>query len=344
MTKRTEKRRERKEEMEPGSGAGHGAGAAGGRDDRDAREPVGVGARARGGGAAGGVRGRGRGGGGAQGPTPGGADASSLGHDRHGADVRRAGASRWRARGCGARRGRKRAARGRRRGGSGIRWRPASWSRSCLGVSTRGYAGSLEAAPVGVRSRGTSKSAVSRTLRARLTTALRGAGGPAPGGARVAGAVPRRRRDRRPDGDRRRSGSPATARRCPLGLRLGSTENAVVCTELAPGPAGARADDRRARALRDRRRQRAAQGDAGRARHRGGDPALPAPQSPQPAGPGAEGASGVCPAPCCGERTARPVPARRGASSTPSAPGSRPTGTWTPRRACARVWRKRSRC
>ena len=41
-----------------------------------------------------------------------------------------------------------------------------------LGVSTRGYAGSLEAAPGGVASRGTSKSAVSLTLRARVTTAL----------------------------------------------------------------------------------------------------------------------------------------------------------------------------
>jgi hypothetical protein len=41
-----------------------------------------------------------------------------------------------------------------------------------LGVSARGYAGSLEPGPVGVRSRGTSKSAVSRTLRGRLTAAL----------------------------------------------------------------------------------------------------------------------------------------------------------------------------
>ena len=41
-----------------------------------------------------------------------------------------------------------------------------------LGVSTRGYAGSLEAAPGGVASRGTSKSAVSHTLRARVTTML----------------------------------------------------------------------------------------------------------------------------------------------------------------------------
>jgi putative transposase len=41
-----------------------------------------------------------------------------------------------------------------------------------LGVSMRGYAGSLEAAPAGVASRGTSKSAVSRTLRGRVTTAL----------------------------------------------------------------------------------------------------------------------------------------------------------------------------
>ena len=41
-----------------------------------------------------------------------------------------------------------------------------------LGVSTRGYAGSLEAGPAATPSRGTSKSAVSRTLGRRLTTTL----------------------------------------------------------------------------------------------------------------------------------------------------------------------------
>ena len=42
-----------------------------------------------------------------------------------------------------------------------------------LGVSTRGYAGSLEAGPGDVPTRGTSKSAVSRTLRGRMTACWR---------------------------------------------------------------------------------------------------------------------------------------------------------------------------
>jgi transposase-like protein len=42
-----------------------------------------------------------------------------------------------------------------------------------LGVSTRGYAASLESAPAGVRSRGTSKSAASRHLVERMGTKLR---------------------------------------------------------------------------------------------------------------------------------------------------------------------------
>ena len=41
-----------------------------------------------------------------------------------------------------------------------------------LGVSTRGYAASLEAAPAGTRSRATSKSAVSRRLVAATRTQL----------------------------------------------------------------------------------------------------------------------------------------------------------------------------
>jgi hypothetical protein len=41
-----------------------------------------------------------------------------------------------------------------------------------LGVSTRGYAGSLQAGPPDVRSRGASRSAVSRTMRGRITGAL----------------------------------------------------------------------------------------------------------------------------------------------------------------------------
>ena len=100
-----------------------------------------------------------------------------------------------------------------------------------LGVSARGYAGSLEAAPVGVRSRGTSKSAVSRTLRGRMTATLDAhlsqrleareflalfLDGVVIGGQTVIVVL----------------GVTRDGEKIPLGLRLGSTENAVVCTEL----------------------------------------------------------------------------------------------------------------
>jgi len=100
-----------------------------------------------------------------------------------------------------------------------------------LGVSARGYAGSLEPGPVGARSRGTSKSAVSRTLRGRLTAALQAQlsqrlealellalflDGVVVGGQTVIVAL----------------GLTRDGQKVPLGLRLGSTENAVVCTEL----------------------------------------------------------------------------------------------------------------
>jgi putative transposase len=100
-----------------------------------------------------------------------------------------------------------------------------------LGVSTRGYAGSLEAGPPGVASRGTSKSAVSRTLGRRLTTTLAAQleqrldgvevlalflDGVVVAGQTVIVVLGLTR-----EGDKR-----------PLGLRLGSTENAVLCTEL----------------------------------------------------------------------------------------------------------------
>jgi putative transposase len=100
-----------------------------------------------------------------------------------------------------------------------------------LGVSTRGYAGSLEAGPRGVPSRATSKSAVSRTLGRRLTTTLAAQleqrldgievlalfmDGVVIAGQTVIVVLGLTR-----EGDKR-----------PLGLRMGSTENAVVCTEL----------------------------------------------------------------------------------------------------------------
>ena len=100
-----------------------------------------------------------------------------------------------------------------------------------LGVSTRGYAGSLEAGPPGVRSRGTSKSAVSRTLGRRLTTTLAAQLEQRLDGIEVlalfldgvviAGQTVIVVLGLTCEGDKR-----------PLGLRLGSTENAVVCTEL----------------------------------------------------------------------------------------------------------------
>ncbi len=92
------------------------------------------------------------------------------------------------------------------------------------GVSARGYAGSLDPGPVGARSRGTSKSTVSRTVRGRLTAALerplsrrldtlellaRLLDGVGVGGPTVIVAL----------------GLTRDGANVPLGLRLGSTEN-----------------------------------------------------------------------------------------------------------------------
>ncbi len=100
-----------------------------------------------------------------------------------------------------------------------------------LGVSTRGYAASLEGAPAGTRSRATSKSAVSRRLVAATRTQLTAQLGRRLDeldlvalfldGVHVAGqtlivAL----------------GVAADGRKTPLGIRLGSTENAAICTEL----------------------------------------------------------------------------------------------------------------
>ncbi len=100
-----------------------------------------------------------------------------------------------------------------------------------LGVSTRGYAASLEAAPAGTRNRATSKSAVSRRLVAATRTQLTAQLGRRLDeldlvalfldGVHVAGqtlivAL----------------GVVADGSKTPLGIRLGSTENAAICTEL----------------------------------------------------------------------------------------------------------------
>lgn len=100
-----------------------------------------------------------------------------------------------------------------------------------LGVSTRGYEGSLETAPRGVVSRGASKSAASRQLVKRTRQAMqeqlsRGLGdvhlvalyldGIQVAQQRVVVAL----------------GLAEDGSKVPLGLWQGSTENAVVCTEL----------------------------------------------------------------------------------------------------------------
>lgn len=100
-----------------------------------------------------------------------------------------------------------------------------------LGVSARGYARSLEGAPAGGRSRGASKSAVSRVvvartqaqLTAQLQRRLEGldllalfVDGVVVAGQTVIVAL----------------GVTRTGTKEPLGLCLGSTENAAVCTQL----------------------------------------------------------------------------------------------------------------
>jgi len=99
------------------------------------------------------------------------------------------------------------------------------------GVSTRGYEGSLEARPLGWRTRSSSKSAVSRAvvrrtrerLQEQLTRRLEGLEVVA---LFMDGVVVAQQTVIVVLGITRDGG------KVPLGLRLGSTENAVVCTEL----------------------------------------------------------------------------------------------------------------
>jgi transposase-like protein len=100
-----------------------------------------------------------------------------------------------------------------------------------LGVSTRGYAASLEVAPAGTRSRATSKSAVSRRLVAATRTQLAAQLGRRLDeldlvalfldGVHVAGQTLIVALGVAVDGSK-----------SPLGIRLGSTENAAICTEF----------------------------------------------------------------------------------------------------------------
>jgi len=145
-----------------------------------------------------------------------------------------------------------------------------------VGVSMRDYDGSLEARPSGRRTRGSSKSAVSRTVVRRTRQRLHEHLARRLDGLEVVAlfmdgivvaqqtvivvlAITR-------DGGK-----------VPLGLRLGSTENAVVCTELLQDLQGAAQSARRCP-----RRRRA-------------DPTLPAAQGPQPRRPRAEDAARLRP-------------------------------------------------
>jgi transposase-like protein len=100
-----------------------------------------------------------------------------------------------------------------------------------LGVSTRGYAASLPAAPGGGRSRGTSRSAVSRALRDRTTRELAAQATQRLEGLEVValfvdGLVVAKQTVIVALGVTR------AGAKVPLGLTLGSTENAVLCTQL----------------------------------------------------------------------------------------------------------------
>src|SRR5437899_3824981 len=141
------------------------------------------------------------------------------------------------------------------------------------GVSMRHYEGSLEARPSGRPTRGSSKSAVSRTVvrrtRQRLQEYL---------ARRLDGlAVHGRRRGGAADGDRR-PGDHARRRQGPAGLAAGLDGERRGLHRAAAGPARPRAHARRAWAVGDRRRQGAAQGAGRCLRRRRGHSTLPAPQ------------------------------------------------------------------
>lgn len=100
-----------------------------------------------------------------------------------------------------------------------------------VGVSTRGYDRSLEPAPAGVRSRGTSRSAVSRHLVARTSRGVRDQLARRLDDVRLAALML--------DGINVAEhtvvvalGITVEGRKVPLGLWVGSTENARVCTDL----------------------------------------------------------------------------------------------------------------
>jgi transposase-like protein len=103
-----------------------------------------------------------------------------------------------------------------------------------LGVSTRGYDASVPPPPPGTRSRGTSRSAVSRQLVARMNAKMRAALTRSLADVALVGLMV----DGIGVGDHTiviALGVTADGDKVPLGLHQGSTENAAVCTALLNG-------------------------------------------------------------------------------------------------------------
>lgn len=103
-----------------------------------------------------------------------------------------------------------------------------------LGVSTRGYDASVPPPPPGTRSRGTSRSAVSRQLVGRMNQKMRAALTSSLEGVALVGLMV----DGIGVGDHTiviALGVTADGDKVPLGLHQGSTENATVCTALLNG-------------------------------------------------------------------------------------------------------------
>jgi putative transposase len=106
-----------------------------------------------------------------------------------------------------------------------------------LGVSTRGYADSIPAAPTGTKSRGASKSAVSRQLTKRMTHGMRDALSRPLGDVQLVAMM----LDGIGIGDHTvvvAIGVTLAGQKMVLGLEQGSTENAAICTEILHNLAG----------------------------------------------------------------------------------------------------------
>jgi hypothetical protein len=131
----------------------------------------------------------------------------------------------------------------RRRGGSEVELPTVKWvqefdplpdtvlNQVLLGVSTRGYDASVPPAPTGARSRGTSKSAVSRQLVRRMEARMRSELTSSLDKVKLVGLLV----DGIGIGEHTiviALGVTAGGAKVPLGLHQGSTENAVVCTAL----------------------------------------------------------------------------------------------------------------